>query len=105
MDHETRSFFQQIIQRFDQIDERFFRIEQRLDNLEQRVGKLEQCMDKLEHRMDIMEVKQDRMRDQLEELQLSHKIFEGTVKKNFTRLQDGMDAVEEILKMNELIPR
>lgn len=97
MDSETRAFFQQIIGRFDQIDGR-------LDKIEQRLGTLEQRMDKLEYRMDLMEVKQDRLKDQLEELQLSQKTFERTATKKFTSLQDGIDAIEEILKINRIIP-
>lgn len=97
MDSETRAFFQQIIGRFDQIDGRLDKIEQRLDTLEQR-------MDALEYRMDLMEVKQDRLKDQLEELQLSQKTFERTATKKFTSLQDGIDAIEEILKINRIIP-
>ncbi|HBI60729.1 MAG TPA: hypothetical protein DDY31_05885 [Lachnospiraceae bacterium] len=104
MDSETRAFFQQIIGRFDQIDGRLDKIEQRLDTLEQRMDKLEQRMDALEYRMDLMEVKQDRLKDQLEELQLSQKTFERTATKKFTSLQDGIDAIEEILKINRIIP-
>lgn len=104
MDSETRAFFQQIIGRFDQIDGRLDKIEQRMDSLEQRMENLEQRMDKLEYRMDLMEVKQDRLKDQLEELQLSQRMSERAAKKKFTSLQDGIDAIEEILKINRIIP-
>ena len=37
-------------------------------------------------------------------MQLSQKLFEMNANKKFARLQDGMDTIEEILKMNELLP-
>ena len=45
------------------------------------------------------------MHEQLTELQLSQKLFELNTNKKLARLQDGLDTVEEILKMNELIPQ
>lgn len=60
---------------------------------------------KLFDRLDIIELKQNKMSDQLTELQLSQKLFELNTNKKFARLQDGLDTVEEVLKMNELIPR
>lgn len=60
---------------------------------------------KLFDRLDVIEVKQNKMSEQLTELQLSQKLFELNTNKKLARLQDGMDTVEEVLKMNELIPR
>lgn len=62
-------------------------------------------IDKIDNRLDVMEVKQNKMSDQLTELQLSQKLFEMNTNKKLARLQDGMDTVEEILKLNELLPR
>ena len=62
-------------------------------------------LDKMDNRLEIMEVKQNKMHEQLTELQLSQKLFELNTNKKLARLQDGMDTVEEILKMNELIPQ
>ena len=59
----------------------------------------------MESRLNVMEVKQNKMHDQLTELLLSQKLFEMNANKKFARLQDGMDTIEEILKINELIPR
>ncbi len=60
---------------------------------------------KLFDRLDVIELKQNKMSEQLTEIQLSQKLFELNTNKKLARLQDGMDTVEEILKMNELIPR
>ena len=60
---------------------------------------------KLFDKLDVIEIKQNRMADQLTELQVSQKLFELNTNKKLARLQDGLDTVEEILKMNELIPR
>lgn len=62
-------------------------------------------LDKMDSRLEVMEIKQNKMHEQLTELQLSQKLFELNTNKKLARLQDGMDTVEEILKMNELIPQ
>ncbi len=67
--------------------------------------KLFDKIDKIDNRLDVIELKQNKMSDQLTELQLSQKLFELNTNKKLARLQDGLDTVEEILKINELIPR
>lgn len=62
-------------------------------------------LDKMDNRLEVLEVKQDRLSEQLTEVQLSQKLFVMNANKKFARLQDGIDTMEEILKMNELIPR
>ena len=61
----------------------------------------QKVLDKLE----VIEIRQSKMTDQLTELQVSQKLFELNTNKKLARLQDGLDTVEEILKMNEMIPR
>lgn len=61
----------------------------------------QKVLDKLE----IMEISQSKMEDQLTELQVSQKLCELNTNKKLARLQDGLDTVEEILQMNELLPR
>ena len=84
MDKESMEMFQKILDRLDKMDGR---------------------LDKMDNRLEIMEIKQNKMHEQLTELQLSQKLFELNTNKKLARLQDGMDTVEEILKMNELIPQ
>ncbi len=62
-------------------------------------------LDKIDNRLNVMEVRQNKMSEQLTELQVSQKLFELNTNKKFARLQDGMDTIEEVLKMNEMIPR
>lgn len=83
MDKETKEMFQMIIDRLDKVDSRF---------------------DKMDNRMEVMEIKQDKTHEQLTELQLSQKLFELNNNKKLARLQDGIDMMEEILRMHELIP-
>ena len=87
------------------LDERFQPVNARLDKMESGLNKMEGRLDKMESRLNVMEVKQNKMHDQLTELLLSQKLFEMNANKKFARLQDGMDTIEEILKINELIPR
>lgn len=69
------------------------------------IQKILDRLDKMDSRLDVIEVKQNKMSEQLTELQLSQKLFELNTNKKLARLQDGMDTVEEILKLNELMPR
>lgn len=73
--------------------------------MDERLAPINNRLDKIDNRLDVMEVKQNKMSDQLTELQLSQKLFEMNTNKKLARLQDGMDTVEEILKLNELLPR
>lgn len=83
--------------------EAFGKILDRLDKMDSRLDKIDSRLDKIDNRLDIMEIRQNKMAEQITELQLAQKVFELNANKKFARLQDGMDAVEEILRMNELI--
>lgn len=65
-------------------------------------GKIIDRLDKIDNRLDIMEIKQNKMSGQVIELQLAQKSFELNANKKFARLQDGMDAIEEIFRINKL---
>lgn len=103
MDAESREVFDKVLGKLDKIDNRLDGIDNRLDKIEDRLGKAEFRLDKIDNRLDIMEIKQNKMSEQITELQLAQKRFELNANKKFARLQDGMDAVEEILRINELI--
>lgn len=77
----------------------------RFDKIDERLDKMDERFDKMDNRIEVMEVRQNKMHEQLTELQLSQKLFELNTNKKLARLQDGLDTVEEILKMNELIPQ
>ncbi len=96
MDYESKEALGKILDRLDKIDSR-------LDKMDSRLDKIDSRLDKIDNRLDIMEIRQNKMAEQITELQLAQKVFELNANKKFTRLQDGMDAVEEILRMNELI--
>lgn len=80
-------------------------IDKKIKPINDRLDKMDDHLDKMDNRLDVMEIKQNKMLDQLTELQLSQKLFELNTNKKLARLQDAIDTVEEILKMNELIPR
>jgi len=105
MDNENKEMFQKILDRLDKMDTRLDKMDTRLDKMDTRLDKMDTRLDKMDNRLNVMEVKQNKMSDQLTELQLSQKIFELNTNKKLSRLQDGMDNVEEILKMHELLPR
>ena len=103
MDAESREVFDKVLGKLDKIDNRLDGIDNRLDKIEDRLDKAEFRLDRIDNRLDIMEIKQNKMSEQIAELQLAQKWFELNANKKFARLQDGMDAVEEILRINELI--
>ena len=73
--------------------------------LDQKLEPINQRLDKVESKLETMHVWQKKNYERLEELQVSQKIFELNANKKLARLQDGMDTMEEILKLNDLIPR
>lgn len=87
------------------------KLEEKLDKkLEEKLDKkLEEKLDKklegLKGSVDRLNVKVDRNTRNLKELNLFVKNMEFTTSKKIARLQDGMDTIEEILRMNDLIPR
>ena len=98
MDKESMEMFEKVLDRLDKIDSRLDKIDSRLDKVDSR-------LDKADNRLNNMEVRQNKMSEQLTELQLSQKLFEMNTNKKFAKLQDSVDTIEEILKINELLPR
>ena len=90
--------------RLDKMGNRLDKMDDRLDKMDDRLDKMDDRLDKMDNRLTTIEVKQNRMSEQLTEMQLSQKLFEMNANKKLARLQDGMDTMEEIMKMNELIP-
>lgn len=104
MDRESMEMFQKILEQLGKMDSRLDKVDSRLDHMDSRLDQMDTRLDKMDDHMKMMDVRQNKMHEQLTELQLSQKLFELNANKKFARLQDGMDTVEEILKMNELIP-
>lgn len=75
------------------------------DMIDNKLKPIHDRLDKMDNRLEVLEVKHNRLSEQLTEVQLSQKLFERSANKKLARLQDGIDTIEEILKINELIPR
>ena len=108
MDHKLEP----INQRLDNMDNRLDNMDNRLDNMDNRLDKMDNRLDNMDNRLDNMDNRLDKMEvwqkktsEQVAELQVAQKLFELSTNKKLARLQDGMDTVTEILKLNELIPR
>lgn len=78
---------------------------EKVSNLETDMKTVNSRLDKMDSKLEMLEVWQKKTSDQVAELQVAQKLFELNTNKKFARLQDGMDTVEEILKLNDLIPR
>lgn len=77
----------------------------RLDKVDSRLDKVDSRLDKVDSRLEMLEVWNKKTSEQVAELQVAQKLFELSTNKKLARLQDSMDTVEEILKLNNLIPR
>lgn len=62
-------------------------------------------LDKIESRLDVIEIIQKRTTKKLEDLQLDVKIAEREIRRDIHDLNDEMETVIEVLKMNEMLPR
>ncbi|HJC25479.1 MAG TPA: hypothetical protein H9761_17580 [Candidatus Eisenbergiella merdavium] len=108
MDHETKAMFELIIQkmdsRFDSIDKRLDAVEKRLDSVEKRLDSVGKRLDKLESDVGFLKARQDRDSRNLKDLQLQVKILERDMHRGFARLNDSVDTIAEVLRLNGLIP-
>ena len=86
------------------LDSKVSSLDSKVNSLDSKVSSLEAKQNKMADQLNVLEVKQNKMSEQLTEIQLSQKFFELNTNKKLARLQDGMDTIEEILKLNGLIP-
>ena len=86
----------------EKLDERF---KKELGPMRTDMKEMRKDIQGLKGSVDLLNVKVDRNTRKLKELDLSVRNLEHSSNKKLAGLQDGMDTVEEILKMNELIPR
>jgi predicted nucleic acid-binding Zn-ribbon protein len=66
---------------------------------------IKEHLDKLDTRMDMMEVIMKRTVKKLDDLQLDVKIAERDIRRDIHDLNDEMETVIEILRMNDMLPR
>ena len=90
--------------------EKITSLESKVTSLETKVASLETNMqaansrlDKIENKLETTQGWQKKTTERLEELQLSQKLYQLNTNKKLARLQDGLDTMEEILKLNNLI--
>ncbi len=85
----------------DMIDQK---LEEKLDQkLDEKLKPVYMRLDRVESRLDSVEVKQDRTIRKLDDFQLDTKVAERTVSRNIHRLQDEMETVIEVLKLNKMV--
>lgn len=126
MDNETKMMFELIIDKIDKMDSHFGTIDRRLDAIDKRLDAMDERFDGIDRRLDAMDeqfnvingrldrlestvghikARQDRDSRKLTDLQLQIQVFERDVKRNFARVNDAIDTIVEILKLNGLIPQ
>ena len=97
--------FDGIDRRLDAMDERFDGIDKRFDAMDGQLAVINGRLDTLENTVGYLKARQDRDSRKLNDLQLQMKIFERDTQRNFARLNDSIDTIVEVLKLNGLIPR
>ena len=80
-------------------------MDQKLEPINQRLDMMDNRLDKMDNKLNILEIKQDRTAKKLDDLQLDVKIAERDIRRDIHTLNDEMETVIEILKLNEMIPR
>ena len=66
---------------------------------------LQKEISQINDRLAVIELKQDRHSNKLESLELDVKAGFFTMDKKIKRLQDSSETIEQILKMNNMIPQ
>lgn len=66
---------------------------------------IDQKLEPINSKLEMLQVWQKKTAEHVKELQVDQQLFELNTNKKLARLQDGMDTMEEILKLNDLIPR
>lgn len=79
-------------------------IYERLNHIDARLDRMDERLDRADDHFKYLDVKLDRTIDKLESLDLSFRCFARSTRKDIARLQDGMDTVTEVLRMNQLVP-
>ena len=79
-------------------------IYERLNHIDARLDHMDERLDRADDHFRYLDVKLDRTIDKLEGLDLSFRCFARSTRKDIARLQDGMDTVTEVLRMNQLVP-
>jgi len=87
------------------LDERFQPVNKQFDRIDARFTRVDEQFEKVSNRLDMLEVMQKRTAKKLDDLQLDVKISEREIRRDIHDLQDEMETVIEIIKMNGLIPQ
>lgn len=100
---------QKLDEKLDQkLDQKFKKelapIYERLDHIDARLDNMDKRLDRADDNFKYLDVKLNKTIDKLESLDLSFRLFAQSTKKDIARLQDGMDTVTEVLRINKLIP-
>lgn len=100
---------QKLDQKLDEkLDQKFKKelapIYERLDHIDARLDHMDKRLDRADDNFKYLDVKLNKTIDKLESLDLSFRLFAQSTKKDIARLQDGMDTVTEVLRINKLIP-
>lgn len=85
----------------EKLNERF---EKELGPIREDMKEMKKDIQGLKGSVDLLNVKVDRNTRRLKDLDLTIRNMKSDSDKKFARLQDGMDTVEQVLKMNNLIP-
>ena len=105
MDNESKEMFQKLFDKIDSMDQHMMAIDNHMTAIDNHMTTIDSRLDKLDTRMDMMEVIMKRTVKKLDDLQLDVKIAERDIRRDIHDLNDEMETVIEILRMNDMLPR
>lgn len=111
LDQKFKAELTPIYERLDHVDERLEHVDERLNHMDERLEHMDARLDHMDARLDhaddnfkYLDVKLNKTIDKLEALDLSFRNFAQNTKRDIAKLQDGMDTIVEILRINKLVP-
>ncbi len=93
---------QKLDEKLDQKLDQKFKAE--LKPIYERLDHIDMRLDRADDNFKYLDVKLNKTIDKLEDLDLSFRNFAQNTKRDITKLQDGMDTIVEILRINKLVP-
>lgn len=104
LDQKFKAELTPIYERLDHVDERLEHVDERLNHMDERLEHMDARLDHADDNFKYLDVKLNKTIDKLEALDLSFRNFAQNTKRDIAKLQDGMDTIVEILRINKLVP-
>ncbi len=86
------------------INNRLDKIDDRLDSLDDRLDSLDDRLDSLDDRLDSLKFSQEHITEKLKGIEVTMNYNDYHLSHDIRKLQEDVDTISEILKINKMIP-